>query len=222
MSQTIARSDPLSEPLSLYAAGLLSAPLADGMRVRFRDGSVRPCDLHRFIAPADAVDERVLVDLAGPVIDIGCGPGRHLHALARRGVFGHGVDLSPVAAGMARGLGANVIVASIFDELPGLDRWSSALLLDGNIGIGGAPTRLLRRIRALLARDGQVIVELSPPGTRSVRTTARLELAGAISEWFPWAEVSTDSVQAVAMTAALAVERRWSDGGRWFAALRVC
>ena len=34
--------------------------------------------------------------LRGPVLDVGCGPGRHLHALARRGVFGLGVDLSPV------------------------------------------------------------------------------------------------------------------------------
>ncbi len=29
------------------------------------------------------------------VLDVGCGPGRHAHELARRGIRAHGVDLSP-------------------------------------------------------------------------------------------------------------------------------
>ena len=29
------------------------------------------------------------------VLDVGCGPGRHAHALARRGIVVHGVDISP-------------------------------------------------------------------------------------------------------------------------------
>src|SRR6478735_11651360 len=28
------------------------------------------------------------------VLDVGCGPGRHSHELARRGVVAHGIDLS--------------------------------------------------------------------------------------------------------------------------------
>ena len=40
---------------------------------------------------------------ARPVLDLGCGPGRHLAALRRRGKRGLGVDLSPVAVEFARG-----------------------------------------------------------------------------------------------------------------------
>src|SRR5688572_14707381 len=29
------------------------------------------------------------------VLDVGCGPGRHAHALAKRGVVVHGVDITP-------------------------------------------------------------------------------------------------------------------------------
>ena len=40
-----------------------------------------------------------LVDVLGlepgmRVLDVGCGPGRHAHALARRGILVHGVDIS--------------------------------------------------------------------------------------------------------------------------------
>ena len=48
-----------------------------------------------------------LVDVLGlraghRVLDVGCGPGRHAHALARRGVVVHGVDISPRFVDLAR------------------------------------------------------------------------------------------------------------------------
>ena len=36
------------------------------------------------------------------VLDVGCGPGRHSLALARRGIAVHGVDLSPDFIALAR------------------------------------------------------------------------------------------------------------------------
>lgn len=36
------------------------------------------------------------------VLDVGCGPGRHAHELARRGVEVHGIDISPRFVEMAR------------------------------------------------------------------------------------------------------------------------
>ena len=39
------------------------------------------------------------------VLDVGCGPGRHAHALARRGIEVVGVDISQAFVDLASGLG---------------------------------------------------------------------------------------------------------------------
>src|SRR5206468_4215170 len=130
------------------------------------------------------------------------------------------VDLSEEAVGLARGGGANAIVGSIFDELPGAGTWRTALLLDGNIGIGGAPERLLRRIGTLLREDGEVVVELDPPGTPSGTIEARLESGTSASAWFPWARVAPADLRSIARRAQLGVRQHWCDGGRWFAVLQ--
>jgi SAM-dependent methyltransferase len=203
-------------PLRLYA-DCLREP--GEHQARFSDGTVMPLRVDRYLGPADATDELLLTDIRGPVLDVGCGPGRHLHALATRGVFALGVDLSPVAVDLARGGGARAIVASIFDELPGSGTWRSALLLDGNIGIGGAPARLLARIRTLLSDDGEVLVELDPPDATTVAVRARIETPNRVSSWFAWARVSAAGVGPVARAGGFEVSETWSHGDRWFARL---
>jgi SAM-dependent methyltransferase len=183
------------------------------------DGTSLPLALERYLGVADETDRSLLQDIRGPVLDVGCGPGRHLHILARQGVFALGVDLSPVAVELARGRGARAIVASVFDELPGPHWWRTALLLDGNVGIGGSPGRLLARIARLLAPGGEVIVELGGSEAPSGPVEARLESSSGTSAWFPWAMVGYDEIDAVAGSAGYRVSRRWSGDGRWFARL---
>jgi SAM-dependent methyltransferase len=211
----------MTPALRLYGDGLARAgePGFDAATVRLRDGTVLPLALERYLAPADETDERIVSDLRGPVLDVGCGPGRHLHALARRGVFALGVDLSPVAVGLARGRGGHAIVGSIFDDLPGTGAWRSALLLDGNIGIGGAPERLLARIKTLLEHEGDVLVELDPPSTQTGPTLARIETQNATSAWFPWARVAFEDIEQVAHTGGFVTRERWTHAGRNFARL---
>jgi len=211
---------PRNPPIALYSEALLTAS-EGGLRpvARLRDGSVRPLYVDRWVAAADEVDERALAEIGGPVLDVGCGPGRHLHALARRGVFGLGVDLSAVAVDLARGGGVSAIVGSIFGEVPRAGRWRSALLLDGNIGIGGNPVRLLSRVGELLTPDGEVLVELAAPAAGTIETMARLETSGAISDWFPWAEVSAAAIGDLSRQARLSAGEAWSDRGRWFVRL---
>ena len=208
----------MTSPLVVYARMLADS---EGPAVaRFADGTAYRPRLQRWTGRADAIDQRALRDLDGPVLDIGCGPGRHLHALAHRGVFGLGVDLSPVAVGLARGGGGNAIVGSIFDELPQTGGWGSALLLDGNIGIGGCPERLLRRVRTLLSPGGRAVIECVGPELPSHQTRLRLESADCVSDWFDWAEVSTTDADRFVCAAGLVVDERWHEDDRWFVVAR--
>lgn len=213
----------MSHPLRLYGDGLLRAlepgPHRSEAGLRLQDGTMVAVPLERYLGLPDAIDEQLLRELQGPVLDVGCGPGRHLHGLAARGVFALGVDLSPVAVQLATGRGGRAIVASIFDELPGAGTWSSALLLDGNIGIGGTPCRLLARIGALLAPAGELLVELDPPGSPTVSSLARIETSDAYSSWFRWARVSISDVDQIAHSGGFQTTRRWCSSGRWFASL---
>ncbi len=188
-------------------------------QARLLDGSIVAWEPGRYLGAADATDEQLLDGLAGPVLDVGCGPGRHLHALAARGVFALGVDLSPVAVQLAIGGGGVAIVGDIFDDVPGGGSWRSALLLDGNIGIGGAPVRLLTRVGALLVGDGELLVEVAPPRATTCATLARLEQDGRASGWFAWARVSASAIASVAAAAGLQTADIRSISGRWFARL---
>ena len=117
--------------------------------------------VRRWFLPAGPAEHPALDRATGPALDVGCGPGRHLVALAERGVFALGIDISPVLLDVARARGANVLERSIFDRVPGASRWRTALLLDGNIGIGGDPVAF-SRVGELLAPDGRIIVEIEP------------------------------------------------------------
>ncbi len=150
------------------------------------------------------------------MLDVGCGAGRHLVALRGRGVEATGVELSPVVAAIAREMGAEVIEGSIF-EVPVAGAWASALLLDGNIGIGGDPRRLLARVAALLRPDGRVLVELEPPPARTTQLRLRLETAREVSDWIPWAWVGADAIGPLAAAVGLRLEALWPVGERWFA-----
>jgi SAM-dependent methyltransferase len=181
-----------------------------------------PLALERYLASADDVDRGLLAELEGPALDVGCGPGRHLRALAARGVFALGVDLSPVAVRLATGRGARAIVASIFDELPGSGAWRSGLLLDGNIGIGGQPRRLLARVARLLAPGATLLVELAPPDVPSTSAQVRIERSdGRASHWFSWARVSVSDAPMLASASGFLTRRTWKAQGRWFAELAV-
>jgi len=213
----------MSEALTLYGRALNEAVVTSGPvspLVRFEDGALMPLPVVRYVGTADELDLRLLDDVRGPVLDVGCGPGRHLRALSARGVRALGIDLSPTAIALARSDGARAVVADIFGEVPGSGNWRTALLLDGNIGIGGDPVRLLRRLRSLLSSDGVGLVELEPPSSVRRAGRARLEHDGESSGWFAWARVAAGDLAAIAAEAGMTVEREWSCAERWFARLR--
>lgn len=175
----------------------------------------------RFTGAATPAERRLLARAAAPVLDIGCGPGRHVHELAERGVEALGLDIAPGAILRARARGVAVHHGSVFDRrVPGAGTWQTALLLDGNVGIGGDPVRLLRRVSALLASDGTLLVECERNDIgRAGRVVMRLVGPSGASHPFPWAVVDIDALAGSAGAAGLSLREAWEDDGRLFAVL---
>ena len=205
--------------LASAAQHVLGAGPAPSAGIRLADGRLQPLAIDRWLAPADAVDEQILGAVEAPVLDLGCGPGRHLAALRAAGKPGLGVDLSPVAVRLARGRGAEAINGSLWSQVPRAGTWRTVLLLDGNIGIGGAPILLLRRAGELLAGAGAIVVEVDPRGAPTRRVRVRLEAPGVVSEWFRWARVGVDGVADVARCAGCGVGEIRTLAGRTFVTL---
>lgn len=185
--------------------------------LRLRSGGHRPLPVHEWTADASPLEQGLLARIDGPVLDLGCGPGRLVAALAERGITALGVDSSPSAIGLARQRGAAVLERSVFDRLPGIGRWRTTILLDGNIGIGGDAARLLGRCGELLAPGGSALVEVDPPGHPTEVVEVRLEMGDHHGEWFPWALVGMDGLATVADAEGHRVAETWTESGRWFA-----
>ncbi|ONH24451.1 methyltransferase type 11 [Pseudofrankia asymbiotica] len=205
-------------PTAVYEAALRSA---DGrLWVSHPDGrrDLLPVLAWRGdLAPGDA---SLLRRCAGPTLDVGCGPGRLAAALAARGVPTLGIDVAAFAVRLARRAGATALRRDVFGPLPAEGRWSTLVLADGNIGIGGDPGRLLTRAAELLGPAGRVLVELqahpAPPGQLLIRLEGP---DGQMSRSFPWAFVGSGEIRHHASAAGLVLTETWSSRGRPFAAL---
>jgi SAM-dependent methyltransferase len=172
----------------------------------------------------DAGDLALLDECDGPTLDIGCGPGRLTTELAARGQVALGIDVVAEAVGQTLGRGGAALRRDVFGRLPGDGRWSTALLADGNIGIGGDPVALLTRARSLLAPGGRAVVELAPPGVRGARLVAELWCSCSRTPPFDWAVVGVDDIRRLAGAAGFVVLRAAHHAGgvgrdRWWAVL---
>ena len=153
---------------------------------------------------ADETDEWLLQRCGAATVDVGCGPGRLVAELGRRGVPALGVDVSARAVRLCRERGGHAMRADAWAVLPGEGGWRHVVLADGNIGIGGDPAALLRRCVGLLRPGGTVLVETTPAdqipadAARGLwRGEARLCERGtgrAVGVWFPWAVVELDAL----------------------------
>ncbi|MFG2051497.1 methyltransferase domain-containing protein [Micromonospora sp. NPDC048935] len=188
------------------------------------DGRRDLLPVRRWHGPPEPAIESVAARCDGPTIDLGCGPGRLTVALAKRGLVALGVDISAEAVRLTQGRGVVALRRDVFEPLPGEGRWAHALLIDGNIGIGGDPVRLLRRCGALIAADGTLLVEVEPPGAGLWQGQAYV-LSGSSGAGerqgpaFRWARVGAEAVTATATAAGLRVATTLRFGPRWFAEL---
>ncbi|MEV0174728.1 methyltransferase domain-containing protein [Streptomyces sp. NPDC050803] len=203
-------------------------PYTDALRtergplyLRRSDGWLLPLDVERWCAEADAADLEVLRRCEGPVLDVGCGPGRLVAALGAQGRPALGIDVSEAAVARTVSLGGQALRRSVFDPLPGEGRWGTALLIDGNVGIGGDPRALLDRMAELLLPGGLLIAETVPGLDLDERVLVHVaDARGAAGTPFPWARLGTPALLRHARRAGWRAGGQWSVGGRSFAALR--
>jgi SAM-dependent methyltransferase len=195
------------EALNMSGAALL---------LRTACGHALPLQVARWCGPPDLADEELLRRCRPPVLDIGCGPGRLTIALAERGIPVLGVDISRTAVARVHRAGACAMHRSVFDPLPGQGRWVTALLADGNIGIGGYPDELLRRCARLLAPGGRLLIEVEHDDIDE-RMTAWLEHAdGRRGPVFPWARLGKSALLKLAAGADMKLFEEWQHAGRVF------
>jgi rSAM/selenodomain-associated transferase 1 len=213
-----ATAEPWAGPvLSAYERALWESlsHQPDPVRLHAESGHDFVLDVARYAAPADATDSCLLARCTGPTLDIGCGPGRLAAELAHRGVPALGVDAAPIAVLLARAAGATALRRSVFDRLPGEGRWQHALLIDGNIGIGGDPEALLTRIRTLLATGGELVVEAAADAADD---RSRLRV-GDDGTTMPWARLGTEAVRKLAAATGYTANHEWTTNSRHFIAL---
>ncbi|WP_030991296.1 methyltransferase domain-containing protein [Streptomyces sp. NRRL S-1813] len=199
-------------------------PYADALRsgrgplfLRRSDGWLLPLEVERWCAGADAADLSALRRCEGAVLDIGCGPGRLVAALAAQGRRALGIDVSAAAVARTTATGGSALHRSVFGSLPHEGSWGTALLLDGNIGIGGDPCALLARTAELVTPHGLLIVETTPADVDE-RVQVRVERGyhhrpgaqRAPGDPFPWARVGAPALLRHAATTGWTPVDQWT------------
>ncbi|MGW1198680.1 class I SAM-dependent methyltransferase [Streptomyces sp. NPDC002536] len=214
---TTAEDGPLHADEDPYALALRTdhgpvyLRLTDGRRIRM--------PVHRWYAQPSAADETVLERCTGPVLDIGCGPGRLCRALLSRGVLALGIDIAPRAVTHTTARGGIALRRSVFDRLPAEGHWQTILLTDGNIGIGGDPRALLHRCVQLTAPTGLLLVEVEPRDVEDLCTAHVENIGGHKGPLFPWARLGAPALHRIAENLALNVTDQWTSHHRSFLTL---
>lgn len=138
------------------------------MEVRDGDCSLGPFPLAlRPYAPdrVGRTEATVLEHLAGPVLDIGCGTGRHLRYLQRLGQTCTGIDVSPRCVEIARRFGASdARVCPVMSYTTSRGALGAAIVMGGSLGIGGsveATRRMIEHVAPFIREDGKLVVSSS-------------------------------------------------------------
>ncbi len=155
--------------------------------------------------PPDRHSE-VLSRAHGRVLDLGCGPGRHVCHLQGLGLEVVGTDASPLAVAVARERGAKDVRVMPIEELSfAPESFDTAAFFSGTIGIGcdaGGLAARLARLGGVMRPGGTLIAQVrDPEATDNPAHTSfhemrrregrypgemglRLEYRGHASEWW--------------------------------------
>jgi rSAM/selenodomain-associated transferase 1 len=207
------------DPLDLFDAALAGVPVTVHLPGSSR-GPGLPLALAEWLGMR-AADDLLVARCEPPVLDLGCGPGRFVEALALQGIPVLGVDLSTQAVTQTWGRGGSALRRDFTQRLPAEGRWGTVLLADGNIGIGGSPGWMLSRCRSLLRSSGIALVEADADDESDSHTSVVLRAEhGRTSVVMPWARIGARPLVTLAARAGFVAVEQWHVDGRVFVALR--
>jgi SAM-dependent methyltransferase len=139
-----------------------------------------------YFAPPDELDEWdawALERATGRVLDVGCGPGRHMAVLQARGFDVTGVDPSALLVGICHERGL-VAVGGALPELPmDLGTFDTLLLLGNNLGLLGSREEAQEVLAGLAA--------VASPAAQILATTVDPCPDSCASEHHPYHEANT-------------------------------
>jgi hypothetical protein len=186
--------------------GQLYERALDGERcwIRHRDGGLRILPVHWWLGAGgadNAFDDAVVALCSAPTIELGCGPGRLVARLIRRGVPTLGVDRSATTIRLAGRCGALALLGGVFQPLPGMGCWQTVLLIEGNVGLGGSWAAL----RSCWAAAGAVWPSSTPMRSVSAPTGYGWSPLDKSVRGFRWASVGLDSAAMLARQAGLSM-----------------
>jgi SAM-dependent methyltransferase len=165
--------------------------------------------------------ERSLVDLAaGPVLDIGCGAGRHSLYLQQAGIDVTAIDVSPGAVKVAKLRGVKRAqvrsVADVGQFKP--KSFRTLLMLGNNFGLFGSAAgakRILRTMSRITTEDARIMVGARNPyktkdpnhleyqqmnlkrGRMAGQVKMRVRFERIASKWFDYLLVSPDEMRKI-------------------------
>jgi len=165
----------------------------------------------------------------GPVLDVGCGAGRHALYLQRKGLDVLGIDVSPLAIAVCRRRGLRrARVMSITQINSALGTFGTVFMLGVNFGLFANRKRtrwLLGKLHAITNRDARIIAESRDPYQTNNpfnlayhrRNKQRGRVAGQVrirvryqkyaTPWFDYLYVSREEMRAILRGTGWAVKR---------------
>ena len=164
--------DAFGAALDAYWRGSTDAQLL----IERDDGFLERNAPSAYFGPPEDLDEWdawALERADGWVLDVGCGPGRHMAALQDRGFDVDGVDPSALLVTICHERGLSAQRGALPDLPKGLKDYDTLLLLGNNLGLLGSPATapaVLDALAAVSSRTAQVLattVDPCPPGCAS-------------------------------------------------------
>jgi SAM-dependent methyltransferase len=190
-------------------------------------------------------EKEVLSEVAGRVLDIGCGAGRHSLYVQSKGLEVTAIDLSPGAVKLAKMRGVKkAIVRSINEvDLFKEDSFETVLMLGNNFGLFGSAAgakRLLRKLARVTTSEATIIAGSRDPyktrdknhleyhrfniarGRMSGQLRIRIRFERLASRWFNYLMVSPKELSNLIKGTGWTAERFVvdTDGANYFAIIR--